>query len=117
MLYFYFEIWGKEREASFSVFSDMAGVCAWLAGVCVLGVLSVSADTSLEAGDHAHPDHQHTPLVSTSKAASGREYSRAVCFPTFRIHQSQNSNFLPSEIIILLFQISEWVRILFFLFT
>ncbi|CAF95380.1 unnamed protein product [Tetraodon nigroviridis] len=56
----------------------MEGVCAWLAGVCVLCVLAVSADTSLEAGDHTRLDHQHTHLVPTSNAASGRKCSRVV---------------------------------------
>lgn len=71
----------------------MDGVCVWLAAVCALCVLSVSADSSLEAGDHAHRDHQHTHLVSISKAASGRKNSRFVCFSKYRIYESQESTF------------------------
>lgn len=71
----------------------MEGVCAWLAGVCVLCVLFVSADRSLEAGDHAHLEHQHTHLVSTSNAASGRKYSRFVCFLRYKMRETQNKTF------------------------
>lgn len=62
------------------LFLDMESVCSWLVCVCTLCVLFVGADSSLDVGDHAHLDHQHTHLVSPSNTASGRKCSRCVCF-------------------------------------
>ncbi|XP_056909387.1 stromal interaction molecule 1-like isoform X2 [Takifugu flavidus] len=49
----------------------MESVCSWLVCACTLCVLFVGADSSLDVGDHAHLDHQHTHLVSPSNTASG----------------------------------------------
>lgn len=83
---------GARVKTCFFLFSDMGRVCAWLVGVCALSVLSESADTSLETGDHAHLDHQHTHLVPTSNAASGKKSSRCVCFlVAFKHHHDVRS--------------------------